>query len=438
MQTIKCPNCGKEFTLEEKDYSDILKQVRNHEFTTEINEKLDQVKEKFEGEKKLLEAKAKSEYEQKIAQEQLKIVNYEKQISELEQKTAILVKESELSLKKSLESKEKELNELKNKIANYDVLKDNEIKDLEKSLSEKINNKEQDLLKLTSKLELQVKESELEKSTLNDKHLFELKQKDELIALYKDLKVRQSTKMIGENLEQHCEYEFNKLRMSAFKNAEFYKDNDASSGTKGDYIYKEYDENGLEIISIMFEMKNESDKTINGKKNKDFFKKLDKDRKEKKCEYAILVSLLELDNELYNNGIVDVSYEYDKMYVIRPQFFIPIITLLRNAALNSLQYKQDLAIIKEQNLDISTFEEDLNKFKTAFGKNYELASRKFKDAIDEIDKTITHLQKTKDALLSSENNLRLANNKADELSVKKLVKNNPTMKEKFENLEKTE
>ena len=240
--------------------------------------------------------------------------------------------------------------------------------------------------------------------------------------------------MVGESLEQHCEIEFNRLRMTAFQNAEFGKDNDAKTGSKGDYIYREYDENGTEIISIMFEMKNEGDETATKKKNEHFFKELDKDRNEKKCEYAILVTMLEADNELYNNGIVDVSYAYDKMYVIRPQFFIPIITLLRNAAMNSLKYKQEVALMREQNIDITNFEEDLNAFKEGFARNYDLASRKFKTAIDEIDKTITHLQKTKDALLSSENNLRLANNKADDLTVKKLVKNNPTLKEKFEDV----
>ena len=240
--------------------------------------------------------------------------------------------------------------------------------------------------------------------------------------------------MVGESLEQHCEIEFKRLRMTAFKNAEFGKDNDTKTGSKGDYIYREYDDNGTEIISIMFEMKNEGDETATKKKNENFFKELDKDRNEKQCEYAILVSMLEADNDFYNTGIVDVSYEYEKMYVIRPQFFIPIITLLRNAALNSLQYKQEVALMREQNIDITHFEEDLNKFKTAFAKNYDLASRKFKSAIEEIDKTITHLQKTKDALLSSENNLRLANDKAEDLTVKKLVRKNPTMKAKFSEL----
>ena len=294
--------------------------------------------------------------------------------------------------------------------------------------------KEKEIADLKSKLQLQEKETELEKNSIKEKYEIEIKQKEETIAFYKDFKAKQSTKMVGESLEQHCEIEFNRLRMTAFQNAEFGKDNDAKTGSKGDYIYREYDENGTEIISIMFEMKNEGDETATKKKNEHFFKELDKDRNEKKCEYAILVTMLEADNELYNNGIVDVSYAYDKMYVIRPQFFIPIITLLRNAAMNSLKYKQEVALMREQNIDITNFEEDLNAFKEGFARNYDLASRKFKTAIDEIDKTITHLQKTKDALLSSENNLRLANNKADDLTVKKLVKNNPTLKEKFEDV----
>ncbi|OTO21442.1 hypothetical protein A5875_002823 [Enterococcus sp. 3H8_DIV0648] len=301
-------------------------------------------------------------------------------------------------------------------------------------LTEANSEKEKEIAELKSKLQMQEKEVELEKNSIKEKYESEIKQKDETIVFYKDFKAKQSTKMVGESLEQHCEIEFNRLRMTAFKNAEFGKDNDAKTGSKGDYIYREYDDNGTEIISIMFEMKNEDDETATKKKNENFFKELDKDRNEKKCEYAILVTMLEADNEFYNTGIVDVSYEYEKMYVIRPQFFIPIITLLRNAALNSLQYKQEVALMREQNIDITHFEEDLDMFKSAFTKNYDLASRKFKTAIDEIDKTITHLQKTKDALLSSENNLRLANNKAEDLTVKKLVRKNPTMKTKFDNL----
>jgi len=271
-------------------------------------------------------------------------------------------------------------------------------------------------------------------SSLKDKYETELKTKDEMIAYYKDMKARLSTKMVGETLEQHCETEFNKLRATAFPNAYFEKDNDARSGSKGDYIYRESDAAGNETISIMFEMKNEGDETATKHRNEDFLRELDKDRNEKKCEYAILVTLLEADSELYNSGIVDVSHKYPKMYIIRPQFFIPMITLLRNAALNSLKYKSELALVKAQNVDITNFEDNMNKFKEGFAKNYDLASRKFKTAIDEIDKTIDHLQKTKDALLSSENNLRLANNKAEDLTIKRLTRGNPTMASKFAEL----
>lgn len=284
-------------------------------------------------------------------------------------------------------------------------------------------------------IETNEKNAQLKEQTLKESYEEKLKGKDEQIAYYKDFKAKQSTKMVGETLEQHCEIEFNKLRATGFQNAYFEKDNDAKSGSKGDFIFKEFSDDGTEFISIMFEMKNEMDETATKHKNEDFFKELDKDRNEKKCEYAVLVSLLEADNELYNTGIVDVSYRYPKMYVIRPQFFIPMITLLRNASLNALQYKQELAVIRNQNIDISHFEEDMNEFKDKFSRNYRLASEKFKKAIDEIDKTIDHLQKTKDALLSSENNLRLANNKAEELSIKKLTRNNPTMAAKFAELD---
>ena len=270
-----------------------------------------------------------------------------------------------------------------------------------------------------------------------DQYKNQLKLKDETISFYKDFKAKQSVKLIGETLEQHCEIEFNKVRMSLFKNAQFGKDNDAKSGSKGDYIYREYDEHGLEILSIMFEMKNENDDSSNKKKNENFYKELDKDRNEKKCEYAVLVSMLEPENEYFNAGIVDVSYVYEKMYVVRPQSFIPMITILRSAALNSLKYKQDLALMQRQNIDITNFESELEVFKTGFSKNYQLASRKFMEAIEGIDKTINQLQKTKEALLSSENNLRLANDKADNLTIKKLVKNNPTMKAKFDELKES-
>lgn len=298
-----------------------------------------------------------------------------------------------------------------------------------------VQEKETTILELQSQIKLKNNEWELKEKSLCEKHADEIKRREDEIAYYKDFKARQSTKMIGESLEQHCETEFNKLRATAFQNAYFEKDNDIKTGSKGDFIYREFSDDGVEFISIMFEMKNEMDTTATKHKNEDFFKELDKDRKEKNCEYAVLVTMLEADNEYYNSGIVDVSYKYPKMYVVRPQFFIPIITVLRNAALNSLQYRHELELVRNQNIDITHFEDDINDFKDKFSRNFRLASEKFQKAIDEIDKTIDHLQKTKEALLSSENNLRLANNKAEDLTIKRLTKGNPTMAEKFAELE---
>lgn len=429
MHQLKCPNCGKEFTIDEASYAEILNQVRTKEFTEEIHEKLEQISQQHRSELALAEAKAASALDKKLSLKEQEIQELKHTIMAFASEKELLKSEVEKSKVEELSLKEREIATLHSKI-----------KELENAsnvqLLEANAHKEQEIAALQTKLQLQEKETELEKTAIHQKYAMELKQKEETIAFYKDFKAKQSTKMVGESLEQHCEIEFNRLRTTAFPRAQFGKDNDARTGSKGDYIYREFDERGTEIISIMFEMKNEGDETATKKKNEHFFKELDKDRNEKQCEYAILVTMLEADNELYNTGIVDVSYEYEKMYVIRPQFFIPIITLLRNAAMNSLQYKQEVALMREQNIDITNFEEELTAFKTGFAKNYELASRKFQTAIDEIDKTITHLQKTKDALLSSENNLRLANNKADDLTVKKLVKNNPTMKEKFDSLEK--
>ena len=427
MHQIKCPHCGKEFTIDEASYADILNQVRTKEFNDEIHEKLKQIKKQHQSELELIEEKANNALEKKVAEKEKELKELNNKIANFANEKEILKKDTERAMLDQISEKEKKIAELGSKMQ---ALESN--KKLE--LIESSTIKEKEIADLKAKLQLREKEAELEKNSIKEKYEIEIKQKDETIAFYKDFKAKQSTKMIGESLEQHCEIEFNRLRMTAFQNAEFGKDNDAKTGSKGDYIYREYDKSGTEIISIMFEMKNEGDETATKKKNEHFFKELDKDRNEKKCEYAILVSMLEADNELYNNGIVDVSYAYDKMYVIRPQFFIPIITLLRNAAMNSLKYKQEVALMREQNIDITNFEEDLNAFKEGFARNYDLASRKFKAAIDEIDKTITHLQKTKDALLSSENNLRLANNTAYDLTVKKLVQKNPTMKEKFDQL----
>ncbi|MBZ6527522.1 DUF2130 domain-containing protein [Aerococcaceae bacterium DSM 111021] len=420
MNEIKCPHCGTLFTIDEAGYADILAQVRTKEFNEEIHEKLEQINAQHESNLALVEEKTKNTFDKQVSEK-------DKEIAELKNKTTALEKDKELELQQALAAKDKELTELNARVQAIENEKKLELSEINSA-------KEKALMELNSRISLQEKERELELNSLKEKFDTEIKMKDETIAFYKDFKAKQSTKMVGETLEQHCEIEFNRLRMTAFKNAQFGKDNDIKSGSKGDYIYREHDEYGNEIISIMFEMKNEGDETATKKKNEHFFKQLDKNRNDKKCEYAILVSMLESDNELYNNGIVDVSYEYEKMYVIRPQFFIPIITLLRNAAMNSLEYKQEVALMREQNIDITNFEEDLDTFKSAFARNYDLASRKFKTAIDEIDKTITHLQKTKDALVSSENNLRLANNKADDLTVKKLVRKNPTMKAKFDAL----
>jgi hypothetical protein len=341
-------------------------------------------------------------------------------------------KDKELSEK--LTNKEAEIAQMKSKLDNAELLK-------KLSVTEAVQKIEKERDELSNNLKNKETESQLLEKSLNEKFATELKTKDEIIkmkdeeiALRKDLKLKLSTKMIGETLEQHCETEFNKLRATAFQNAYFEKDNNSSSGSKGDFIYKENDEHGNEIISIMFEMKNESDTTATKKRNEDFFKELDKDRNEKKCEYAVLVSLLEAESDYYNTGIVDVSHKFPKMYVVRPQFFIPIITLLRNASMNAMKYKAELSLIKNQNIDITNFEDNITKFKEGFAKNYDLASRQFKTAIDEIDKTMDHLQKTKDALLASVNNLRLANNKAEDLTIKKLTQGNPTMKAKFDEL----
>lgn len=415
MNEIVCPNCGNVFKVDESIYLDIVKQVRDKEFEKE-RENLEKLYAQ-KNENSLKEAKSELEKELDILKAQMK---------ELQNTYAI---EKELAVTKAKSQLEEELNKKDKKITDLT----SEIKTNEVNAELKLT---QSVFELRSKLETQKTEAKLLENNLKEKYENQIKLKDEQIAYYKDFKAKQSTKMIGESLEQHCEISFNQLRATGFQNAYFEKDNDIKTGSKGDYIYRENDENGNEIISIMFEMKNENDDTATKKKNEDFLKELDKDRKEKHCEYAVLVSMLEPDNELYNSGIVDKSHRYEKMYVIRPQFFIPMITLLRNAALNSMKYKKELEVVKAQNIDITNFEENMNKFKEGFARNYELASRKFKTAIDEIDKTITHLQKTKDALISSENNLRLANNKAEDLSIKKLTKNNPTMQAKFLELNK--
>ena len=377
MHEIKCPHCHTAFTINEASYADILNQVRTQEFQAEVHERLAQA-----------QAQAKSEL---AAQLQLR----DSQNQALAQRMSL---ERELAIREALAAKERELTEL------------------------------------AAQLQLRDSQNQLAQSALRERYEIQLKHKDEEVAFYKDFKARQSTKMVGESLEAHCETEFNRIRAMAFPQAQFGKDNDAAGGSKGDYIFREQDGAGNEIVSIMFEMKNENDETATKKKNEHFFKELDKDRREKNCEYAVLVSLLESDSELYNGGIVDVSHAYPKMYVVRPQFFIPIISLLRNAGLNALKYKQEVAAMREQHIDITNFENELDDFREKFGRNYRLASEKFQAAIKHIDDTIRHLEKTKADLLGAENNLRLANNKAEELTVKKLTRKNPTMKAKFDAL----
>jgi hypothetical protein len=404
MNEIKCPKCESVFKVDEASFANILKQVRDQKFEEEL--------------------RARSESAVKLAE-----ANKNNEILKLKA-------EGDSKLSTQLAAKDALIAEIKAKLENAETQK-------KLSVTEAVKEIEKERDQLANDVKHKENEKELLKKSLIEKYTSELKAKDDIIkakdedlAFRKDMKLKLSTKMLRETLEQHCEIEFNKLRATAFQKAYFEKDNDSRSGSKGDYIYREKDEFGNEIISIMFEMKNEGDETSTKKKNEDFLKELDKDRTEKKCEYAILVTLLEADNELYNTGIVDVSHRYEKMYVVRPQFFIPIITILRNAAMNSMQAKAELAMVRNQNIDITNFEENINGFKMAFAKNYDLASRQFKTAVEEIDKTIDHLQKVKENLLSSVNNLRLANNKAEDLTIKKLTKGNPTMTEKFEELKK--
>lgn len=420
MNEIICPNCQKAFKVDQAGFADILKQVRDRQFEDEIQKRLKLAEDEKAIAVKLAEANIKNSLQEQLAKKEREFLALKAQ------------KEQEIAAQ--LLAKETEIAEMKAKIQSAEL-----DKRITVSEAVKIIEKERDML--ANDLKNKDIEKQLHEKSLNEKFIAELKTKDDIIrlkdeeiALRKDMKLKLSTKMIGETLEQHCETEFNKLRTTGFQNAYFEKDNDSRSGSKGDFIYREYDESKNEIISIMFEMKNEGDETASKKRNEDFFKELDKDRTEKKCEYAVLVTLLEAESELYNTGIVDVSYKYPKMYVVRPQFFIPIITLLRNAAMNSMKYKAELNAMRNQNIDITKFEDKVNTFKESFGRNYRIASEKFNLAIDEIDKSITHLQKIKDALLASENNLRLANDKADDLTIKKLTTGNPTMKAKFDEL----
>ena len=424
MPEIKCPNCGEVFSVDENDYAQIVSQIKDKAFKEELDERIKieliNKKNEFELQKKDIEI----DNDKKVNALINEIESLKQKIANFENDKKIAINEANIKNQDELNKKDILIAELKNQIGRIED-------SVEYKIDKAISEKEGQIKDLENNIKIMNSQKEIEIKTLNEKHREALVQKDEIIAHYKDLKSKLSTKLLGETLEQHCEIEFNKLRATAFRNAYFEKDNDSKSGSKGDYIYREINEDGVEVISIMFEMKNEGDETATKHKNEHFFKELDKDRNEKKCEYAVLVSTLESDSELYNAGIVDVSYKYEKMYVVRPQCFIPIITLLRNAAEKSIEYKNKLQVIKNQNIDITNFENKLLDFQDKFSKNYIAASNKFQTAIDEIDKTIDHLNKVKENLLSSERNLRLANDKAQDLSIRKLTHGNKTMKDMF-------
>jgi len=460
MHEVTCPHCKKAFKIDEAGYADILKQVHDSEFEQQLHDRLELAEKDKVNAVQLAKEKASSQMLKTAADKDTEIQALKAKLDagELSQQLAVsealkvVEKERDAFANEVMQAKQDNQNASalteanhSNQLQETTAKKDTQIQELKAKLNanevaqkhavaEATNNAEKGRNQLQSELDRTTLEKQLSEKSLKDKYETQIKDRELEIERLRDMKARQSTKMVGETLEIHCETEFNRIRATAFPKAYFEKDNDARTGSKGDYIFRDADEAGTETVSIMFEMKNENDETATKKKNEDFLKELDKDRNEKQCEYAVLVSLLESDSELYNSGIVDVSHRYQKMYVIRPQFFIPMITLLRNAAQNSLKYKTELAIMKEQNVDITNFESELDAFRTGFARNYELASKKFKTAIQEIDKTIDHLQKTKDALLGSENNLRLANNKADDLTVKKLTNKNPTMAAKFDEL----
>ena len=447
MQEINCPNCGKVFQIDEADYAKLVSQVRDKEFSKEMEFRIKHFEEeknsaislvKVEEEKRHADAlsKTKEELSGEIAAKDMEIEKLKAQIQTFELEKSIAVKNAEEAKDAAIQKRDAEIAELVAKQSNWENEKKLAISEAEKLKIEEIGAKEKEIAELKAQRELDAAASRMEQDSIRNQYEIQLKAKEEEVQFYKDFKAKQSTKMIGESLERYCEDEFNKIRATGFQNAYFEKDNDASSGTKGDYIFRETDEEGIEIVSIMFEMKNEADETASKHKNENFFEKLDKDRKEKKCEYAVLVSMLESDSEYYNTGIVDVSHRFPKMYVIRPQFFIPMITMLRNASMKSLEAKRELALVQAQNIDITNFEKNMETFKEGFANNYRLAGEKFTKAIGEIDKTIDLLQKVKENLIGSERQLRLANDKAQDLTIRKLTWNNPTMKQKFEEARK--
>lgn len=435
MHEIKCPHCGKVFQIDEASYADIQRQVHDAEFHKELESKLKDERDKFEKDLEITRRDVATKMQNEVSARDQQIQELKSKLENTETEKILAARTEAEKYTDEIAKKDQEILRLENAVKSSATEKQLAVSEALASADKERNSMERELDQLKNDLKSKDTEVKIREQSMRDKYESALQLKNEEIERLKDLKSKLSTKMVGETLEQHCETEFNKLRATGFQHAYFEKDNEVSkSGSKGDYIFREKDENGTEIVSIMFEMKNENETTATKHKNEDFLKELDKDRNEKKCEYAVLVSLLEADNEYYNSGIVDMSHRYPKMYVIRPQFFIPMITLLRNAAMNSLKYKQELAIVKNQNIDISHFEENIEAFKEGFARNYELASRKFKTAIEEIDKTIDHLNKTKENLLRSEDNLRLANNKASDLTIKRLTRGNPTMQEKFNEL----
>ena len=441
MKEIKCPNCGKVFQVDESGYAQIAQQIRDQEFSRELARREQELEQKREDDLKLVRMEQEKVSAEALAKKDAELSAQAAQIEQLKTQLSAGENEKKLAVSEVTRQKDAELSaqaaqieQLKAQLSTGEAEKKLAVSEAVQQKEKELTEKATEITALRGKLSGQEAESLLKEKTLKEQYEEKLRMKDEQIEYYRDFKARQSTKMVGESLEQHCLTQFNSIRMTAFPTAYFEKDNDARSGSKGDFIFREADENGTEFISIMFEMKNEMDTTATKHKNEDFFKELDKDRREKGCEYAVLVSLLEIDNELYNNGIVDVSYKYEKMYVIRPQFFIPMITLLRNAALNSLQYQRQLQEIRRQQVDITHFEENMNAFKEGFARNYRIASDKFNTAIEEIDKSISHLQKIKEALLSSERNLRLANDKAEGLTIKKLTRNADSVREMFDQL----
>lgn len=435
MREIRCPKCQSVFQVDEADYASIASQVKNAEFDIEINKRIEELRKQYVAEQKAVVLKSEQGFQEKLSARELELGKKEREIERLNAQINALTQTKELEMKAALGQKEQEISALKLTISQSDSKRQIALLEEQRKAQDVLKAKDAKIAELEGKVKLEQSEASLRENSLRKEYEYQLKQKQEEVDYYKDLKTKLSTKMIGETLEVHCSTEFNRMR-SLFPYAYFEKDNDASEGSKGDFIFRDFGPDGTEYISIMFEMKNEADETATKHKNEDFFKKLDADRRSKNCEFAVLVSLLEPDSELYNGGIVDVSYRYDKMYVIRPQFFMPLISLLVQTSKKSLEYKQELAVARSQSVDVTNFEDKLIDFQKRFGNDYRLASEKFKTAVDEIDKSIQHLQKIKEALLGSENRLRLANDKLEGLTIKKLTRGNPTMKAKFEEARK--